>query len=115
MKKILLWIAVIIYGGLIWWMSSFALPPQPVGIVYVWDKLKHVAEFFILAILLFNAISESTKSTTAVFLAIIITAVYGIIDEVHQSFVPGRMFSYLDMASDAVGGLVISLFLLFKK
>ena len=36
--------------------------------------------------------------------AIAFTAVYGVFDEFHQLYVPGRTFSYLDIGFDILGG-----------
>ena len=33
----------------------------------------------------------------------LIASLYGVVDELHQSYVPGRMCSFADFASDAVG------------
>jgi len=35
-----------------------------------------------------------------------IIAVYGILDEIHQIFIPGRYFEWLDFLSDLIGGLI---------
>ena len=43
----------------------------------------------------------------AMVAAIVFTAMYGILDELHQLYVPGRTFSYFDMELDALGGLLI--------
>ena len=35
-----------------------------------------------------------------------IAAGYGVIDEIHQLYVPGRSFDWMDIAADALGALV---------
>jgi len=42
-------------------------------------------------------------SFAAAFAAIVISSLYGVTDEYHQVFVPGRTFDVLDMAADAFG------------
>ena len=42
-------------------------------------------------------------------IAIIITVLYGISDEIHQIFVPGRHFAILDILTDSAGILFASL------
>lgn len=37
--------------------------------------------------------------------AILFTALYGASDEIHQYFVPGRVFSILDMVADGLGAV----------
>lgn len=39
------------------------------------------------------------------FLAVIITLLYGISDEIHQSFVPNRTYDIHDIVADGIGGL----------
>jgi VanZ family protein len=43
---------------------------------------------------------------TAALVAIAISSLYGVTDEYHQVFVPGRTFDVLDMAADAFGSVV---------
>ena len=38
-------------------------------------------------------------------LPIVITSVYGIIDEIHQSFTPGRECSFFDWVADTLGAV----------
>jgi len=35
-----------------------------------------------------------------------IIAVYGLFDEIHQIFIPGRYFEWLDFLSDLIGALI---------
>ena len=44
-------------------------------------------------------------SWRAVLGAIMISTLYGISDEYHQMFVPGRTFDVLDMVADAIGSV----------
>jgi len=39
-------------------------------------------------------------------LAVLASTVYGVTDEVHQRFVPGRTADLLDLAADAVGATI---------
>ena len=41
--------------------------------------------------------------TATVIGAVLIASLYGVSDEYHQRFVPGRMFDVLDMVADALG------------
>jgi len=112
MRKIVYWLPVILYASLIFYMSSKAMVVQPqelVGLPMVSDKLLHVAEYFVFSWLLLRALKNHDLKNPF-FWAFAIAALYGISDEVHQLFVPGRSFSFLDMAANAVGAsLVLSL------
>jgi VanZ family protein len=65
-----------------------------------WDlvlrKVAHTAEYAILGALL-------ARATGRAGLAFVLGVLYAISDEVHQSFVPGRAGSPLDVTIDAVG------------
>jgi VanZ family protein len=43
----------------------------------------------------------------------IITLLYGIFDEVHQIFIPGRYFDLLDLAADTTGVVCGAIFIKF--
>jgi VanZ family protein len=65
-----------------------------------WDlvlrKLAHAAEYAVLGALLQRAVRRPV-------LAFALGTIYAISDELHQSFVPGRMGSPLDVVVDAAG------------
>jgi VanZ family protein len=69
------------------------------------DKIAHFVEYFILGILLFKGIGWTvslSRSATFGFLFAVGVSV-GALDEIYQSFVPGRMMSILDWYADALG------------
>jgi VanZ family protein len=63
-----------------------------------WDKLYHAGNFGVLAALLYPA-------TGRVWLAVLLASLYGVSDEVHQAFVPGRSADASDWLADTVGAL----------
>ncbi len=101
------WTPVGIYAGIIWYFSSLSIVPQPPSIATISDKVKHILEFFLLAILLYRAIYHTVSVKYSYLLTILLTSIYGVIDEIHQGFIPGRIFSSLDMLADAVGAFCI--------
>lgn len=75
-------------------------------------KLAHFGEYFILGLLVSNALNIHSKN---VFFGIVICILYAISDEVHQLFVPGRSGEVLDVLIDSLGSLAsIFLFYLLK-
>lgn len=69
-------------------------------------KLAHFTEYLILYILVYNAINSVKSIRKNLFIAIIITCIYAITDEVHQYFIPGRVMSIKDILIDSLGGLL---------
>lgn len=63
-------------------------------------KLAHFSIYFILGILIINAIRKSK------YISLIICILYAITDEIHQSFVPGRGPSIKDVMIDSFGALI---------
>ena len=109
MKRFFLyWLPVLIYAGLIFLLSSFSLRAVPKEITH-FDYLIHFIEYAILSLLIYRAcIHTPAKSFSqhAVFLSIIISVLYGLSDEFHQSFVPDRVISLSDFIFDSLGSLV---------
>lgn len=63
---------------------------------------------FVLFIILCFTFFKATKN---ILVSIILTALYGAVDEFHQRFVPLRNSSILDMSVDMFGGLISGLIL----
>jgi len=101
------WVPVILYAGLIFYVSSL---PEPIHAVQIDLSVLHVPMFFIMSYLFARALLGSSRNIMArkaIAVAIIVTAVYGVLDEFHQLYVPGRTFSYFDMGLDLFGASLI--------
>ena len=70
--------------------------PLPNGL----DKLAHLVAYLVLGLLLARAVSRLGLPPLS---AIAIGWVYGFLDELHQSFVPGRHAEVGDWIADALG------------
>lgn len=71
------------------------------------DKLAHILAYSLLGILLSRSLSPMQVETwQRIILITALTTLYGISDEFHQSFVPGRDVSALDVLADGVGGFL---------
>jgi VanZ family protein len=91
-------------GG-IFWASHQPTIPMPQSIPHL-DKVLHFGAYAGLAGLLVLAIGPAALPGRQRFwLAWGIACLYGLSDEFHQSFVPGRDVSALDWLADAVGAL----------
>jgi VanZ family protein len=66
----------------------------------------HGVVFLALGLLVQNALTQSgARGMRAPALALAICAAYGLTDEVHQLFVPGRAFQVSDLAMDTAGSI----------
>ncbi|WP_457637792.1 VanZ family protein [Oceanithermus sp.] len=93
-----------VYGllALVWALVIFAassLPGSAVGLASPWDKLAHALTYAVLAWLL-------RRSGLKPLAALVLTVAYGLSDEWHQSFVPGRCPDLADLLADATGGFL---------
>lgn len=70
-------------------------------------KLAHFSEYAVLGALCFLALSRHRLNPKlSAFLGLGISALYGVTDELHQLFVPGRSCQVGDIAIDTMGAIV---------
>jgi VanZ family protein len=84
------------------------LPGTKVQFISTSDKLVHFAAFFVLSILLLFAY----KFTKPFFMTSLLMAVFGIVIEVLQIYVPYRTFDVYDFLADMLG--VMTALILFQ-
>jgi VanZ family protein len=109
--KVFRWTAIGLYAGLIFLASSRSIQVTAPSVPYL-DKCVHFIEYGLFCTLLCWAISAHLKDgriRKLIFIAIIITALYGITDEVHQLFVPARTGEVSDWLADTAGAAVAGL------
>jgi VanZ family protein len=119
MKKVLVWFLRILplaYMAAIWIMSSnpsdalVELPNQGVD-RFIKESL-HLVEFGILYALLVLAALTTGRFTPVMSFAFMgIAVLYGLLDEIHQSFVPYRSATLIDFIKDVIGVLAASHFI----
>lgn len=92
----------------IWLLSSQSTLPQPKGILG-WDKFQHLAAYCVLAgVIGFWVSPKQWKSRGWRWFTLVaaIASIYGVADEIHQSFVPGRNCNVWDWIADTLGALL---------
>jgi VanZ family protein len=93
----------ILYMTFTWLISAQSAESLPANVS---DRVAHFGEYALLALLLVFAFTgfDAARVTPAVLLsAAVLSIVWGVIDEYHQSFVPTRDASLRDVISDAAG------------
>lgn len=100
------WFPVLAYILLIFYLSSlpnYELEDLSKGIGLD-DSLEHFFEYSLLSILFFRLFNHYKKNNIYVK-AIAFSTIYGITDEMHQLFVPTRVFSLEDMLFNLLGSI----------
>jgi len=86
----------------VFWLSSLSHVP---GAQHFWDKFLHAVGYAVLGVLALRAFHggfDRLRWEPTLYAALTVIA-WGISDEIHQSFVPGRDASPWDVVADAVG------------
>ena len=97
----------ILWAGVIFYLSSQPSIDTP-SLFPGQDKLFHMVAFGILGFLLMGGmkITSSSYQTRQVGFVVVLVVLYGLLDEFHQYFVPGRTMDIYDALADAAGGLL---------
>ncbi len=94
------------YCSLIFWLSSKSVLPTPMLFTHQ-DKLHHLGAYFIMGVLAWRFFSDYLQKPWLVFmLSLCFCSLYGISDELHQSYVPNREADILDWIADTLGALI---------
>jgi VanZ family protein len=94
---------------LIFILSSFPAP-EVVHHVPIWYhiKLVHLVEYGFLCFLFLQTLNDQPIQKR-IFLAILFTTLYGVTDEIHQMFVPNRTAQLVDIITNFLGAVTISM------
>jgi VanZ family protein len=101
----LAWLPAILYTSLIWWLSSQSLSLKPLEKFPFQDKGVHFVEYAGLCFAFCFAVTRTWRGRglRALLTALLITAALGLVDELHQAFVPMRSSDIRDWFADAFG------------
>jgi len=114
------WAPILLYSGLIFFLSSLSHPPIPGGIPNL-DKILHLVEYSVWGFLFSMALRTTWPGLsfrTGIVLASLGGILYGLSDEFHQMFVSGRMADLADNVFDGIGaflGAFLQGFLNYRK
>jgi len=104
-SAVLAWCMTAAYMALIFYLSSSFAPSLP-RLARNSDKLVHMLAYMPLAFLLYRALTKSGLKKYVFIIAFFAAGLYGITDELHQSFVPGRDTDILDVVADFTGAFL---------
>lgn len=104
MRRLWLWLPVALYAAVIFGLSSIPSLPAPPGPLT--DKDIHFGFYAGFTALIVRALAGGRLSQVSLGVAVAsvgLAVLYGASDELHQSFVPGRTMSGMDLVADAIG------------
>jgi VanZ family protein len=103
------WGPPLAWAALIFLLSSSSLQHAPSLDRPLADKAVHAVFFAVLALLIYRALFRGAAFPwgRAAVLAMVITSIYGALDEYHQSFVPLRSPELADWVADTIGALLV--------
>jgi VanZ family protein len=107
-KVALSWLPALLYTALIWWLSSQSLQVKAIEVVPFRDKGAHLLEYAGLSLAIAHAVFTTWpgRGLRAGLAVIWITVGLGLIDELHQLFVPDRQGDVRDLGADALGAVL---------
>lgn len=92
---------------LIFILSSIPGDNLPDFNVSMGDKLQHIIAYSVLGFLMARAMFYQTRfpgwRNNYIAVVLIIGILFGISDEFHQNFVPGRFMDVMDLVADSIG------------
>lgn len=110
-------IPMLLIMGMIFYLShqpyDFAQLPPLIG----FDKLAHIIAYAILGgafLYGLHPFGRTWNRSVAATIVILFCLLYGISDEYHQSFIPGRFVSGWDVVADCLGGL-LAVYLWYRR
>lgn len=89
-------------------VSSTSNPQMPAGLS-IHDKLAHVLVFGLLATTIIRIPRLFETKYLGIVLSILIPSLFGFVDELHQSFTPGRTMEFMDWVADTGGAILATL------
>jgi VanZ family protein len=98
-----------IIGPILYWLFPNTTPETLAVVHYAVRKAAHFCEYAVLGLLSARAFRTSSQPILRrhwFLSALLLIAIFALVDEYHQSFVPSRTASVYDSLIDTSGGLV---------
>jgi len=100
------WLPALAWMGLIFFLSSREQLPtvdQNGPLDWSWRQAGHLLEYALLALLYYGALQGGPAGWGRLAWAVGLAVVYGLSDELHQHFVPGRSSNWEDVLFNSAG------------
>ena len=98
-RRAISWLLVALWAGVIFYASTRPGSTIPGG----FSVEGHLGEYFVFGVLLAAAFGDTRPTVRTVLIAIAVASLYGVTDELHQHFTPGRTPDPVDWALDTIG------------
>lgn len=113
----------LIWMGFIFILSGMPADSFPAGATSAWQAIAHIFLYAVLSFLTLSAVQGRSNNGSRerslfsdrklIFFAVAFSIFYGITDEYHQGYVPGRFVSFGDLGLDAFGAVLGAIFFQF--
>jgi|SRR3989344_1131022 len=104
------WIITLFIAIAIFYVSTLTFPGEPGKNIAIKSITYHFSAFFFLALFLLISLLKGKIDKPLLFLGILFAVLYGVSDEIHQLFVPGRYLDIKDILTNS-SGILSSVFL----
>ena len=98
-RRALSWLLAVAWAGVIFYASTRPGSTIPGGFAVE----GHLSEYFVFGVVLAAALGDWRPTVRLALIAIAIASLYGVSDEFHQHFTPGRTPDPADWALDTLG------------
>jgi VanZ family protein len=104
-RRRLFLVLALVWAGVIFFLSSRPTLPIP-SLFPLQDKLEHMVAYGLLGFLVSGARQLRGNPVSFIGTSVVLCGLYGLSDEFHQSFVPGRDADIYDLCADVAGALI---------
>ncbi len=118
LRRLLRMVPMILVMGTIFFLSHQQGDTIDLGEIPGVDKLAHLLVYGVLAVTVLLAHAPGTRKNSPLQscgTTVVVCLLYGLSDEFHQSFIPGRMVSAGDVAADTLGAAAACLLWIWRE
>lgn len=108
MHIVFAWAPAVLYMAVIWLISAMRIDNDAIELFPLKDKGIHFVEYTVLGVLVAHACVRTFKhrgTLRPLVVAVLVTAAWGLLDEMHQAYVPGREADPIDLLADVAGAI----------